>query len=66
MYYDLESGAIQVSTVGPFLYAIYMSPLFDIVLVLSFADASYDEEMNSNTNILVKDMEKSPKSITKW
>jgi hypothetical protein len=31
MYFNLESGTIQGSILGPFLYAIYVSPLFDLI-----------------------------------
>ncbi len=41
MYYDLESGTIQGSIFGPFLCTIYVSPLFDIVKLSSFADDNY-------------------------
>ena len=39
---DLLLGTVQGSVLGPVLYAIFVSPLFDIIPVLSFADDSYN------------------------
>jgi hypothetical protein len=65
-FFDLLLGTVQGSVLGPVLYAIFVSPLFDIVPVLSFADDSYNISTNVNKNQLIKDMEKSLESITKW
>jgi hypothetical protein len=51
---------------GPVLCALFVSPLFNIVPVLSFADDSYEIIINKNKNQLMLDMEKSMDSITKW
>jgi hypothetical protein len=48
------------------LYAIFVSPLFDIIPILSFADNSYNIERNKDKNKLIKDMEKSLEAFTKW
>jgi hypothetical protein len=65
-FFDLLLGTVQGSVLGPILYAIFVSPLFDIVPVLSFADDSYNISTNVNKNQLIKDMEKSLESLTKW
>jgi hypothetical protein len=65
-FFDLLLGTVQGSVLGPVLYAIYLSPLFDIMPVLSCADDSYNIKSNVNKNQLIKDMEKSLESITKW
>ena len=65
-FFDLLLGTVQGSVLGPVLYAIFVSPLFDIVPVLSFADDSYNISSNVNKNQLIKDMEKSLESLTKW
>ena len=64
--FDLLLGTVQGSVLGPVLYAIFVSPLFDIVPILAFADDSYDVKTNKNKNTLVEDMKKSLESITKW
>jgi hypothetical protein len=38
MYYTLESGILHSSILGPFLYVIYVSALFDLTDMSSFAD----------------------------
>jgi hypothetical protein len=65
LFFDLLLGTVQGSVLEPVLYAIYVSPLFDIVPVLPFADDSYNIKSNVNKNQLIKDMEKSLESITK-
>jgi hypothetical protein len=40
------------------LYAIFVSPLFDITPILSFADDSYNIVRNKNKIELMRDMEK--------
>ena len=64
--FDLLLGTVQGSVLGPVLYAIYVSPLFDIVPVLSFADDSYDVQSNKDKSLLIKDVEKSLDTIMKW
>jgi hypothetical protein len=64
--WDLLLGTVQGSVLGPVLYAIFVSPLFDIIPVLSFADDSYNIVRNKDKNELIKDMEKSLEAITKW
>ena len=36
--FEINYGTIQGSILGPVLYAIYVSPLFDITELLNFAD----------------------------
>jgi hypothetical protein len=39
----------------PMMYAIFVSPLFDLVPILSFVDDSYNVESSLNKNYVVKD-----------
>ena len=64
--FDLLLGTVQGSVLGPVLYAIFVSPVFDIEPILSFADDSFDVKSSKNKNEVVKDMEKSIEAITKW
>ncbi len=63
---DLLLSTVQGSVLGPVLYAIFVSPLFDIIPVLSFADDTYNMKMIVNKKTLIKDMEKSHKALMKW
>jgi hypothetical protein len=56
--FDLLLGTVLGSVLGPVLYALFVSPLFDIVPVLSFADDSYEIIINKNKLMLYT--EKSP------
>ena len=64
--FDLLLGTVQGSVLGPILYAIFVSPIFDIAPLLTFADDSYITVTNKNKEDLKKDMEKTLEVITKW
>ena len=64
--YDLLLGTVQGSILGPVLYAIYISPLFDLEFLLTFADDNYIPRFNISLEPLITDMKKSIESITKW
>ena len=64
--FDLLLGTVQGSILGPVLYAIFMSPLFDIADLLSFADDTFIPRWNSSLQLLVSDVEKDLEAITKW
>jgi hypothetical protein len=38
---DLSGGIIKGSILGPILYAIYVSPLFDLTNLTNFADNNF-------------------------
>ncbi len=64
--YDLLLGTVQGSILGPILYAIFVSPLFDICELSSFADDIYIPRCGGDVVILTNDMEKEIEAITKW
>ena len=51
---------------GPVLYAIYVSPLFDLTQLTNFADDNYYLEWNRDLTVLVENLEKKLEMITKW
>jgi hypothetical protein len=58
-FFDLLLGTVQGSVLGPILFAIFVSPIFDNVPMLTFADDSYITVTNQNKEEFIKDMEKS-------
>ena len=64
--YDLLLGTVQGSILGPILYAIFVSPLFDICDLNSFADDIYITKWSKNVQELTMDMEREIVKITKW
>jgi retron-type reverse transcriptase len=64
--FDLLLGTVQGSILGPILYDIFVSPLFDIKEFDAFADDTYIPRWISYIPMLMDDMKKSLKAITKW
>ena len=56
----------QRSSLGPILYAIFVSPLFDLVKMSNYANGNFIIRHNKNVTELVDDMEISLEAITKW
>ena len=63
---DLNCGTIQGSILGPILYAIYVSPLFDLLKLTNFADDNFVLRWNKCMTALISDMEKDLEIMTKW
>ena len=61
-----NSGTIQGSLLGPILYAIFVSPLFDIEKLSNYADDNYVIRWHSDMAVLINDMKNSLEAITKW
>ena len=61
-----DTGTIQGSRLGPILYAIFVSPLFDLEKMSNYADDNFIIRYNTNVVIFIDDMEKSLEAITKW
>ena len=63
-YYDVRT--VQGLVLGPILYALFVSPLFDLPQMTLFADDNYIGRWNKHQSALIKDMERSLEMITKW
>jgi hypothetical protein len=61
---DLTCGIIQGSILGPILYAIYVSPLFDLAKLTNFADDNFIIQWNRSTRDLTQNMEAELEIIT--
>jgi hypothetical protein len=64
--FNLLLGTVQRSILGPVLYAIFVSPIFDIADLTAFADDKYVQKLNASLSKLIDDMQKSLEAITKW
>ena len=64
--FDLLLGTVQGSILGPVLYGIFVSPLFDKETFLSYADDTFIPKCNNSLENLILDVEKTLKAITKW
>jgi hypothetical protein len=64
--FDLLLGTVQGSILGPVLYAIFVSPIFDIADLTAFANDKYVQKSNISLSNLIVDIQKSLEAITKW
>jgi hypothetical protein len=64
--YDSKDGTIQGSVLGPILYTIYISPLFDIAELTNFADDNFIIAFNSQINALIENLQMNLEMIIKW
>ena len=66
LLFDLFSGTVQGSILGPVLYALFVSPVFDIEFLLAFADDNFIPRINCSKIGVIEDMKRSLGNITKW
>jgi hypothetical protein len=66
LHLELVCGTVQGSILGPILYAMYVSPLFDLHDLTNFADDNFIIRWSSLMGSLVIDIENSVMNITKW
>ena len=64
--FDSDVGTIQGSVLGPILYALFVSPLFDLTQLTNFADDNFYLEWNTDLALLIVNLEKKLEMITKW
>ena len=64
--FDSDVGTIQGSILGPVLYAIFVSPLFDIQSLINFADDNFCVIWNRDLASLIEDLEQRLEMIVKW
>ena len=64
--FDSDVGTIQGSVLGPILYTLFVSPLFDLTQLTNFADDNFYLEWNTNLGQLIENLEKKLEMITKW
>ena len=64
--YNIDHGTIQGSILGPILYAIYVSPLFDLTDISNFADDNFALTWSKNKQNAIKLMETKLSIVTKW
>jgi hypothetical protein len=62
---DMGSGTVQGSILGPLLYAIFVSALFDLTNITNFADDNFIVGWNKLLHVLIDDMEKKLEIIIK-
>jgi hypothetical protein len=51
-------GTVQGLILGPILYAIFVSPVFDVKFMVAFAGDNYVPKVNCANPSLIKDKEK--------
>ena len=64
--YDVLLGTVLGSILGPVLYAIFISPVYDLEDVSSFADDNYTIRWNNDLQTAKVELEVSLSVITAW
>ena len=59
-------GTVQGSILGPVLYALFVSPLFDLAKMTMFADDNYVIVSNKHLNVLLIEIKNTLETIIKW
>ena len=65
-FLNINHGTIQGSILGPIIYAIYVSALFDITNLSNFFDDSYALTWNKNKESTITLMEEMFLTIIDW
>ena len=61
-----NTGTVQGSVLGPVLYAIFVSLIFDLTKITNFADDNFIIRWNKVLSKLIVDLEKDLEMIVKW
>jgi hypothetical protein len=64
--YNLLLHTVQGSILGPVLYAIFVTPMFDLAELSAFVDDTFIPMSNTSLTKLITDLEKKIEAITKW
>ena len=65
-FFEINCGTIQGSILRPILYAIYVSPIFDITNLSNFADDNYTLTWSKSKLSTITLMEEKNEIIKKW
>jgi len=66
MLFNVTEGTVQGSVLGPILFAIFISPMFDIANVNSYADDSYLSEKHHDLGELTTNIAIKSNILTNW
>ena len=66
MLLESDTGTVQGSVLGPILYAIFVSPLFDLTPITNFADDNFVVVWNNQISDVILNLERDLEMITKW
>ena len=66
MLINFSRGTIQGSILGPILYEICVSPLFNVANLTNFADENFTLKWSININDLIQNIERGLEMIKKW
>ena len=65
IFHELNIGTVQGSILGPILYAIFISPLFDLAKMTKFTDDNFIIKFNKCLSKLIDDMKQTLEIIIK-
>ena len=65
LLYELLMGTVQGSILGPVLYAMFVSPMFDLEDLYAFADDIFIPKQGATRQNLIEDLVKSIEAVRK-
>lgn len=64
--YEVKTGTVQGSIMGPMLFSLFISPIFDLIDILAYADDNYLICSNKDLGSLLNETENKANSAVNW
>ena len=65
-FYKISAGTVQGLVMGPLLFALFISPIYNLVDLTTFADDNYLLRGNANLDDLKTEMEQDTQRTFEW
>ena len=66
MLFDLDIGTVQGSILGPILFSLFVSPVFDFNNIIAYADDTYIIKSARSKGTVVKEVGEALAAVSLW